>query len=94
MIFSKAMSQDSEKAQLMFKLIRKNNWGAKYDRLEHFKRFPDLSESVKELSNLRWIIIHKKPKFNGISLNTEFKSQIKEFVEKYMPSLKGINWIN
>ena len=82
-----------QKARLMFKLIRKNNWGAKYDRLEHFKSFQELDKIIKELSGIGWIIVHKKPKFVGISLDTKYKPQIKEFVEKYMSYLKGTNWI-
>lgn len=88
------MSTDLEKAQMMFKLVRKNNWGAKYDRLEHFKRFQDLDEIIKDLSRINWIIIHKKPKYTGISLNTKYKTQIKEFIKKYMPYLKGTDWID
>ena len=65
-------------------------WGAKYDRLEHFKSFPNLKEIVKELSNLRWIILKRKPMFTGISLNTTYKREIIEFIEKEMPYLKGI----
>ena len=41
---------EKEKAQLMFKLaFSKKNWGKKYDRLEHFKRFPNLKKIIKEL---------------------------------------------
>ena len=80
---------DLEKAQIMFKLARKNNWKDKYDRLEHFKRFPNLDKAVKDLSNTGWIIIHKKGMFTGISLNTEHKKDIIEFIEKKMPHLKG-----
>lgn len=87
------MSLDLEKAQVMFKLTRKNNWGNKYDRLEHFKRFSNLKEIVDELINKDWIISHKKPKFTGISLNNKYKSEIKEFVEKQMPQLEEMDWI-
>lgn len=79
-----------EKAQIMFKLARKNNWGHKYDRLEHFKRFQNLHTIVKELSNIKWILIYKKPNFTGISLNTEFKKEIIEFIESKMPHVKGM----
>jgi len=78
----------------MFKLARKNNWGAKYDRLEHFKRFPNLDEIIKDLSRIKWIFIHKKPKYTGISLNTKYKTQIIEFIKKYMSHLKGTDWID
>jgi len=78
-----------EKAQIMFKLARKNNWNACYDRTEHFKRFQNLDNIIKELSKLDWIIVHKKPKFLGISLNTQFKKEIIEFIEQHMPELKG-----
>ncbi len=84
------MPADFEKAQIMFKLARKNNWGACYDRTEHFKRFENLKEAIKELSKLSWIIIHPKGKFTGISLNTEFKKEIIEFIEREMPYIQGM----
>ena len=85
------MASDLEKAQLMSVLARgKGNWGEKYDRTEHFKRFQNLKEIIKELSNVGLIIIHKKPKYTGISLNTKYKKEIIEFIEREMPYLKGI----
>lgn len=85
------MASDLEKAQLMSVLARsKGNWGSKYDRTEHFKRFQNLKEIIKELSKQGWLIIHNKPKFTAISLNTHFKREIIEFIEKQMPYLKGI----
>jgi len=83
------MPNELEKAQIMFKLARKNNWGACYDRLEHFKRFENLKDAVKELANTGWVIIHKKPKFIGISLDSKFKREIVVFVELYLPNVKG-----
>ena len=84
---------EKEKAQLMFKLAySKKNWGAKYDRLEHFKRFQNLKEIIKELEKKRWLIVTKKPNYTGISLNTQYKTEIVEFIEKYLPDTKG--WIN
>lgn len=85
------MASDLEEAQLMSVLAKsKGNWGEKYDRLEHFKRFQNLKEIIKELSKKNWIIIHKKPNFDAISLNTAYKKEIIEFIEKEMPYLKGI----
>ncbi len=85
------MVSDLEKAQLMSVLARsKGNWGEKYDRTEHFKRFQNLKEIIKELSKPGGLIVHNKPNFTGISLNTQFKSKIIEFIEKEMPYLKGI----
>ena len=85
------MSTNLEKARLMFQLAnRKRNWGGKYDRLEHFKRFPNLKKITKELENLGWIFVKKKPNYTGISLNTKYKKEIIEFIEKEMPYLKGI----
>jgi len=83
------MPLDLEKAQVMFKLARKGNWDACYDRLEHFKRFENLKEIIKELANLGWLIVRKKPKFTGISLNTSFKKEIVIFIELNMPEIKG-----
>lgn len=83
------MLTDFEKAQIMWKLIRKNNWGNCYDRLEHFKRFPNLNEAIKELKKKGWILIHKKPKFIGISLDTSFKREIIEFIERETPYVGG-----
>lgn len=81
-----------EKAQLMFKLAySKKNWGGKYDRLEHFKRFLNLKQIIKELGNLQWVIIKKKSNYIGISLNTKFKKEIIRFIEEQMPEVRG--WI-
>ena len=77
-----------EKAQIMFKLTAKNNWGAKEDRLEHFKRFPNLKKCLKELSQLGWVNIKKKSKYTLISLNTKSKREIVDYIKKYMPYLK------
>ena len=82
------MLTNLEKAQIMFKLARKENWGNCYDRTEHFKRFQNLQETIKELAKKEWIIIHSKPKFTGISLNTLFKKKIIKFIEEEMPNLK------
>jgi len=84
------MPIDLEKAQVMFKLVRKNNWNACYDRLEHFKRFDNLALIIKELVKLDWIILHKKPNYQTISLNTQYKKEIIEFIESKMPHLKGM----
>ena len=76
----------------MFKLAySKKNWGAKYDRLEHFKRFSNLRQIVKELENHGWLLIWKKTNYIGISLNTKYKKEIIEFIEEQMPEVKG--WI-
>jgi len=83
-------SLDLEKAQIMFKLARKNNWGHKYDRLEHFKRFPNLHIIAKDLSRAGWILIYKKPNFTGIALNTEHKKEIVDFIEEKIPHVRGI----
>lgn len=83
------MDIGSEKAQIMFKLARKDNWGHKYDRSEHFKRFPNLNKALKELSKAGWLIIHKKSAFLGISLNNKYKKEVIEFIENRLPYLKG-----
>jgi hypothetical protein len=85
------MTLDLEKAQLMFVLARgKGNWGEKYDRTEHFKRFQNLKEIIKELVKIGWLILHKKPNYFAISLNTQYKKEIIEFIESKMPYLKGM----
>ena len=82
---------EKEKAKLMFKLaFSKKNWGAKYDRLEHFKRFQNLDNIIKELVKIGWIIIHRKPNYKAISLNPKFKIEIIEFIELHMPYVKGV----
>jgi len=83
------MILDLEKAQIMFKLARKNNWSNKYDRIEHFKRFQNLEQATKELLKVEWIILHKKSRFLGISLNSSRKKEIIDFIESQMPYLKG-----
>jgi hypothetical protein len=81
---------DLEEAQIMFKLARKDNLGAKYDRTEHFKRFQNLDSAIKELSKTGWILIHSKPAFVGLSLDTGFKKEIIEFIETNMPEVRGM----
>lgn len=88
------MSTDLIKAQIMFKLIRKDNLRNRYDRLEHFKRFLDLEKMIKELGKKGWIIIHKKPKYTAISLDTKYKKEIIEFIEKKIPYLKETGWVS
>ena len=85
------MASDLEKAQLMLVLTRsKGNWEAKYDRIEHFKKFQNLKEIIKELSKKGWLIVHTKPKFTGLSLDTRFKKEIIEFIESNIPHIRGI----
>jgi hypothetical protein len=85
------MSLDLEKARLMSALARgKANWGASYDRMEHFKRFQNLKEIIKDLSRKSWLIIHKKPNYEAISLNPKFKAEIINFIETMLPYLKGM----
>jgi len=81
---------DLEKAQIIRKLARKDNWGAKYDRTEHFKRFQNLDRCIKELQKLRWILVHKKGRFTGLSLNTQHKAKIRDFIISQIPEMKGI----
>ncbi len=85
------MSLETEKAQLIFTLARrKGNWGAKYDRLEHFKRFQNLKQIVKELSKTGWVLVKSKPNYTGISLNSKYKKEILEFIEEQLPYAKGM----
>lgn len=85
------MSLELEKAQLMSSMARgKHNWGAKYDRLEHFKRFQNLKKIVKDLSVREWILVKNKPNYTGISLNPRHKNEIIAFIEDKMPYLKGV----
>ena len=85
------MSLNLDKARLMSALARgKANWGASYDRMEHFKRFQNLNDIIKDLSRKGWIIIHKKPGFESISLNPKYKKEIIEFIDEQIPDLKGI----
>ncbi len=80
------MLLELEKAQLMFTLARrKGNWGKKYDRLEHFKRFQNLKQIVKDLSKINWILVYNKPNYVAISLNPKFKKEIIEFIKEKLP---------
>jgi len=83
------MVSDLEKAKIMLKLVRKGNWNHSYDRREHFKRFQDLDDSIKELHKKGWIIFHKKPKFEAYSLETKYKREIIDFIEKNIPEVRG-----
>lgn len=85
------MASGLEKARLMSALARgKANWGASYGRMEHFKKFQNLKEIIKELSKKEWIMIHKKPNFEAISLNPKYKMEIIKFIEEQIPELKGV----
>ena len=81
---------DLEKAQIMRKLARKENWGHKYDRTEHFKRFQSLDKCIKELEKIGWLLVHKKGRFTGLSLNTHYKAEIRDFIVLYIPEMKGV----
>ena len=83
-------SIDLEKAQIMRKLARKENWGHKYDRTEHFKRFQNLDICIKELEKIGWVLVHKKGNFTGLSLNTQFKSEIRAFIVVHIPEKEGV----
>jgi len=83
-------ASEIEIAQVMFKLARKDNWGHKYDRLEHFKRFQNLDYIIKHLSRKEWILTYKKTNFVGISLNAGYKKEIILFIEENLPHLKGV----
>lgn len=74
------MPNEEEKAAIILKLIHKNNWGAKYDITEHFKRFPNRDKIIKELQRSDWLILKKKTNFLGISLNPKYKKEIYEFL--------------
>ncbi|MDP4039571.1 MAG: hypothetical protein Q8P57_03260 [Candidatus Pacearchaeota archaeon] len=84
------LNLDIEKAQTMHKLARKDNWRAKCDRTEHFKRFQNLDKCVKELAKIRWILIHKKGRFTSLSLNTQHKSEIRDFIVSHIPEMQGV----
>ena len=85
------MSIEKEEAQLMSVLAKgKANWGGKYDRLEHFKRFQNLKEIIKDLSKKGWLLVYNKPRYIAISLNTKFKKEIIDFIEEQMPELRGV----
>ena len=81
---------NKEVAMLMFKLARgKGNWGSKGDRLEHYKRFPNLKEIIKNYSKKGWILIKGKPTFTLISLNSHHKREIIGFIENELPDYSG-----
>lgn len=85
------MVEGVELAQLMFSLARKKgNWGAKYDRLEHFKKFQNIKKIIKILQKKGWVLVKQKPQHTGISLNPSYKKEIIGFIEEKMPYLKGI----
>ena len=85
------MELEEETAQLMFTLARsKGNWGRKYDRLEHFKKFLNLKQIIKKLSKKGWMLIYNKPKYTGISLNSKYKKEILDFIEKQLPYARKV----
>lgn len=83
------MISEKEKAQLMYKLAySKKNWGKKYDRLEHYKRFQNLKQIVKDLRKKNWLLIQNKPTYTNISLNPKYKKEIINFIEKHLGILR------
>ncbi|MEK6792776.1 MAG: hypothetical protein AABX95_03080 [Nanoarchaeota archaeon] len=70
---------------------RSSSQTLRHDRLEHFKRFENLEIIVKELNKIGWLLITKKPNYIGISLNTQYKKEIINFIETHIPEIKG--WI-
>ena len=40
------------------------------------KRFQNLDKCIKELERIGWILLYKKERFAGLSLNTRFKSMV------------------
>ena len=85
-----SINLDTEKAEVMYKLARKNNRDHKYDRLERFKRFQNLDKTIKELLKIGWLLIYKKPMFIGIALNTQYKKDIVDFIETKLLHIKGM----
>jgi len=85
------MVSNREFAEFLYKLTKSKGglWGGVYDRLEHLKRFDNLKEIIKGLSSKGWVIVHNKPKFTAISLNSSYKKEIVEFIEEHLPRLKG-----
>ena len=84
------MDIDIETGRLLGKLARgKGNWGAKMDRLEHYKRFPNLKIIVKRLVNRDWLLLKSKPNYQLISLNTKYKKEIYEFIRKELIDSEG-----
>jgi len=84
------MSIDVEKAQIMLKPAKKRNWNNRYDRLEHFKRFPNLKRAIKELENQDFVLVRKKSNFTGISLDSSYKKEVVEFIKKQLPHLRDL----
>ena len=78
------------KAQLLFKLYRKGIWGGKHTPIKNLFHLADkasIQESkkvLKELNNLRWILIKISTGEEHISLNSHKSKEIKEYILKVL----------
>ncbi len=62
-----------------------------FDCLAGYSFTSGFCKIYKELENVGWLNVKKKPNYTGISLNTKCKKEIIEFIEKEIPEFRG--WI-
>lgn len=88
-LMSSDLTDDQIKADLMYRLLRKNCWGAKYLPLDtlvnwiggHVKRNGKrVRRCVDELNKDGYLIAHKKGE--TVSLNPTRSKEISEFVDR------------
>lgn len=84
------MANEIDRARILFKLIRREKKSKNcYDKLEFYKRFD--KKTIKSLEKDGLIIISRRgKKFDTIFVNPDKLREAVEFVEKYLPELKGI----
>ena len=74
------------KAQLLFKLYRRGNWGGKHTPIKNLFHLLDQTsikeskKALKELNNMRWVLIKISTGEEHISLNSHKSKEIKEYI--------------
>ena len=85
------LSEQEIKADLMYRLLRKHCWGAKYLPIDTIIRWMSgkikrngrrIQRAVRQLVNDRYLILHKRGK--TVSLNPTKSREIVEFIRKFV----------
>ena len=76
------------KRAILEKLIHMGKWGGAHTDIRNISRLPisikkkDYDKAVKELINDRWLLAKKSTGSIHVSLNSHYKKEILEFINK------------
>ena len=77
LLFIKIIPANTQENQIILIILDCSK--SMYGNFGNTTKFESAKEIIKELANLGWLIVRKKPKFTGISLNTSFKKETRSF---------------